>query len=156
MITGINYNLTRSIFSFVNKQGKRINYVPSRGYDKVYAFKVIDDEIICVLLPSDKQSNELRRRNVVKIDDSGNQIWRVSDSAIWSGSPSKTRFGRFSGSELGIKNWGKGRERSSFGGFEIDGKTGRLALVSSGDFVSYVDIDTGQLEFWYLEWPTPE
>ncbi|PIQ79943.1 hypothetical protein COV81_00305 [Candidatus Peregrinibacteria bacterium CG11_big_fil_rev_8_21_14_0_20_41_10] len=158
MITSIHYNFNTFTLSFLNSDEERINYSPEEGYQGVFSFKVINNkEIICILRTNKKQPDELRRRNVVKIDENGKEVWRVSDRTIWTGDPSKTRFGRFSikdGKES-IKIWSESTRRSPFGGFEYDKKTGRLA-IGGGDDVFYLDPDTGQLEYWYLEWPTPE
>jgi hypothetical protein len=75
-------NYSRWYLKFINHLNQRIEIVASKlGYNNIMSLLEIEDGIVCVgMRPLDNDiPKQKKRRNVIKVDENGEILWRVAD-----------------------------------------------------------------------------
>jgi hypothetical protein len=133
-------NFTRKYLKFINSDNEIITVDPTEyGYPEIISFLEVKDGIICVFVYGrpDEMDLEKRRRNVKKIDESGKELWTISDPLntwriILQGDPKKIDI----------------LKKSVFNNIYVD-KEDRILLYDGSGAYFFLNIYTGEIVYWH-------
>lgn len=96
--------------------------------------------------------DELRRRNVIKISEKGELMWRVSDRKVWSVPKGEKRFSKFRpSSPESIKIWKDAQIKLPFSSISFSSEIQEYIIFGGAGYVFQLNIDTGLVQFLYLD-----